>query len=119
LKELDISIKHVGVAVKSIKGSPARIAKFKKCAKLEKVNTKAFLSLYVVTRRNSTYNMFKVAVTYESVFERYTKDDSYYAIDLNGENNMMCQILMIGKDATLHPTTHIFFHEVAELNILP
>jgi hypothetical protein len=62
LKELDISIKCVRAAIKFIKSSPSRIAKFKKCVELEKVNTKAFLSLDVVTRWNSTYNMLKVAV---------------------------------------------------------
>eukprot|EP00267_Zea_mays_P045151 XP_020397404.1 zinc finger BED domain-containing protein RICESLEEPER 2-like [Zea mays] len=137
LKELDISIKHVRAAVKFIKSSPSRIAKFKKCAELEKVNTKAFLALDVVTRWNSTYNMLKVAVAYEKVFERYAEDDPYYAIDLNGEKQpgvpdsddwasaaKMAEFLehfhklTIRVSATLRPTAHIFFHEVAELNIL-
>jgi hypothetical protein len=137
LKELDISIKRVRATVKFIKSSPSRIAKFKKCAELEKVNTKAFLSLDVVTRWNSTYNMLKVAVAYEKVFERYAEDDPYYAIDLNGEKQprvpdsddwasvaKMAEFLehfhklTIRVSATLRPTTHIFFHEVAELNIL-
>jgi hypothetical protein len=137
LKELDISIKRVRAAVKFIKSSPSRIAKFKKCAELEKVNTKAFLALDVVTRWNSTYNMLKVAVAYEKVFERYAEDDPYYAIDLNGEKQpgvpdsddwasaaKMAEFLehfhklTIRVSATLRPTAHIFFHEVAELNIL-
>jgi hypothetical protein len=137
LKELDISIKRVRAAVKFIKSSPSRIAKFKKCAELEKVNTKAFLALDVVTRWNSTYNMLKVAVAYKKVFERYAEDDPYYAIDLNGEKQpgvldsddwasaaKMAEFLehfhklTIRVSATLRPTTHIFFHEVAELNIL-
>jgi hypothetical protein len=83
LEELDASVKRVRVAVRYIKSSPTRIGKFKKCVELEKVNTKAFFCLDVVTCCNSTYNMLNVAVAYKKVFERYVGDDPYYIIDLN------------------------------------
>jgi hypothetical protein len=137
LKELDTSVKRVRAAVRYIKSSPARIGKFKKCAELEKVNTKAFLCLDVVTRWNSTYNMLNAAVAYEKVFERYAEDDPYYTIDLNANKQpgvpdsddwenatKMAEFLQhfhkltLRVSVTLHPTAHIFFHEVAELIIL-
>src|SRR4051812_35698033 len=53
LKELVISMKRVRAAVKFIKNSPARITIFKKCAELEKLANKGFLTLDVCTRWNS------------------------------------------------------------------
>jgi hypothetical protein len=45
LKEIDKSIKHVRAAVKFIRGGSSRLVKFKKCAELAKVQSKAFLNL--------------------------------------------------------------------------
>lgn len=135
LKELDTSVKRVHAAVKFIKTSPSRITRFKKCVELEKVKTKAFLCLDVVTQWNSTYKM--VVATLAKVFERYADDDPYYAHYLNGDkqpivpdsNDWANASKMVGFPKNFHklnlhvfvilyPTGHIFFHEVVELNIL-
>jgi hypothetical protein len=62
--------------------------KFKKCAELAKVQTKAFLTLDVCTRWNSTYLMLNIAQQYEKAFERYSDEDPYYRLDLEGENGL-------------------------------
>ncbi|KAM0909468.1 hypothetical protein ACQ4PT_014792 [Festuca glaucescens] len=82
LKEVEISVKHMRAAIRYVKNSLARITKFKECAELEKVDTKAFLNLDVATRWNSTYFMLKAAVSYEKVFARYSDEDLYFALDL-------------------------------------
>jgi hypothetical protein len=61
LKEVDTSIKRVRAGVRFFKNSPSRLVKFKECAALEKVDNKAFLSLDVYTRWNSTHDMLAAA----------------------------------------------------------
>ncbi|XBI83867.1 hypothetical protein VPH35_092303 [Triticum aestivum] len=137
LKEIDLSVARVRAAVKFVKNSPARITRFKKCVELEKVKSKAFLSLDVPTRWNSIYLMLRAAATYEQVFYRYADEDPYYALDLNGEKGpgvpeaadwdnarKMTEFLehfyklTVRVSASLHCTAHIFFHEIADVIIL-
>jgi hypothetical protein len=68
LKEVDQSIKRVRAAIRYVRSSSSRLAKFKEIAQWEKVNSKAFLNLDVCTRSNSTYDMLKATCTYEKVF---------------------------------------------------
>ncbi|KAM0859393.1 hypothetical protein ACQ4PT_047234 [Festuca glaucescens] len=141
LKEVELSVKRVHAAVKYVKNSPARITKFKECADLEKVETKAFLNLDVSTRWNSTYFMLKAAVSYEKVFARYTDEDPYFALDLLSDKGKekcigvpdeadwenarkMADFLGHFADlttrvsASLHVTANNFFHEIGEVNLL-
>ncbi|XBI28102.1 hypothetical protein VPH35_052403 [Triticum aestivum] len=137
LKELDISVKRVRAAVKFVKNSPARITKFKKCAELEKLANKGFLSLDVCTRWNSTFLMLKAAATYEKVFVRYEEEDPYFAIELNGDKmpgvpqpedwdnaSKMAEFLehfyklTLRVSASNHCTSHIFFHQIADIIVL-
>jgi hypothetical protein len=85
LKEVDRSIKRVRAAVRFVKASSSRLAKLKEIAQLEKVDSKAFLTLDVCTRWNSTYDMLAAACTYEKVFTRYPDEDPYYTIELLSE----------------------------------
>ena len=141
LKEVEISVKRVRAAVKYVKNSPARITKFKECAELEKVDTKAFLNLDVSTRWNSTYYMLKAAVCYEKVFPRYSDEDPYFALDLlsdkgkekyigvpdeNDWENARKMADFLGHfadlatrvSASLHVTANNYFHEIGEVNLL-
>uniref|UniRef100_K3ZLP8 hAT-like transposase RNase-H fold domain-containing protein n=1 Tax=Setaria italica TaxID=4555 RepID=K3ZLP8_SETIT len=68
LKEVDNSIKLVRAAVRFVKNGTSRLVKFRECARSEKVDSKAFLSLDVCTWWNSTHDMLAAACTYEKVF---------------------------------------------------
>ncbi|CAN6374533.1 unnamed protein product [Urochloa humidicola] len=137
LKEIDVSVARVRAAVKFVKSSPTRLSKFKKCAELAKVDSKAFLSLDVCTRWNSTYLMLANAIPYEKAFERYKDDDPYYQLDLEGQNmpgipeksdwekaRKMAEFLehfyelTLRVSATQHVTSHTYFHEIADVLIL-
>ena len=137
LKEIDVSVSRVRAAVKFVKSSPSRLAKFKKCAELAKVDSKAFLSLDVCTRWNSTYLMLASAIPYEKAFERYKDEDPYFQIDLEGQNmpgipdkldwekaRKMAEFLehfyelTLRVSATQHVTSHTYFHEIADVLVL-
>ncbi|KAK1609538.1 hypothetical protein QYE76_033211 [Lolium multiflorum] len=142
LKEVDLSMKRVRAAVRYIKNGTTRLDKFKECADLEKVDTKAFLNLDVCTRWNSTHDMLKAAIIYEKVFARYAEEDIYYTIDLTYEKSSsvkgpgvpdeqdwdnskkMAEFLRHFSDltvrvsASLNVTANTFFHEIGEVNLL-
>lgn len=59
LKELDKSILRVRGGVRYVRSSPARLQKFKLCAKEESLETKRLVCLDVETRWNSTYLMLE------------------------------------------------------------
>ncbi|WVZ70886.1 hypothetical protein U9M48_019515 [Paspalum notatum var. saurae] len=137
LKEVLQSVKCVHAAVRFVKNGTSRLVKFKECAVLEKVDTKAFLSLDVCTRWNSTYDMLKATCAYEKVFARYTEEDPYYTIELISDKGLgvpdeqdwenarkMAEFLGHFADitkrvsASLSVTSHTYFHEIGEVNIL-
>ena len=62
--------------------SPARLAKFKECALVEKIQSKSSLCLDVSTRWNSTYLMLDVAQKFEKAFESFDDVDPYYKSEL-------------------------------------
>jgi hypothetical protein len=142
LKEVDNSIKRVRAAVRFVKNGTSRLVKFKECAVLEKVESKAFLSLDVCTRWNSTYEMLTAACIYEKVFTRYADEDPYFTITLLSDkgnektppgvpdehdwDNARKLAKFLGHfadvtkrvSASLSVTSHTFFHEMGDINIL-
>ncbi|KZV39550.1 zinc finger BED domain-containing protein RICESLEEPER 2-like [Dorcoceras hygrometricum] len=82
LKDISESVTRVRDAVKYVKQSPARLNKFKECAKLEKIESKSSLCLDVSTRWNSTFLMLNVAQKFERAFERFDEEDPYFKLDL-------------------------------------
>jgi hypothetical protein len=142
LKEVDNSIKRVRAAVRFVKNGTSRVVKFKECAVLEKVESKAYLSLDVCTRWNSTYEMLTAACIYEKVFTRYADEDPYFTItflsdqgnektlpgvpDEHDWDNARKLAKFLGHfadvtkrvSASLSVTAHTFFHEIGGINIL-
>lgn len=82
LKEMNISIERVRGAIKYVRHSPSRIARFRECIEMEKIECKKFLCLDVSTRWNSTYLMLESAQRFIPAFERYIDLDQMYAAEL-------------------------------------
>ena len=142
LKEVDQSIKRIRAAIRFVRASSSRIAKFKEIAQWEKVDSKPFLNLDVCTRWNSTYDMLAAACTYEKVFARYPEEDPYYTIELLSETKpgvpgpgvpdehdwdnarKLAEFLKYFANittrvsASLSVTAHTYFHEILEVNAL-
>lgn len=94
LKEQDDSITRIRNAVRYVRSSPAREAKFIVCVEKEKIKCEKMVCLDVETRWNSTFMMLEVATIYESAFERmYVEDYNYEAFfkinndEIGGDNN--------------------------------
>ena len=68
-------VAHVKGAVRYVRQSPARLAKFKECAVIEKIKSKSLLCLDVSTRWNSTYLMLDAAQKFEKAFEAFDDVD--------------------------------------------
>ncbi|XP_026441991.1 zinc finger BED domain-containing protein RICESLEEPER 2-like, partial [Papaver somniferum] len=69
------SIGRIRSVIKFVTGSPSRLAKFKECAALEKIDCKKMVFLDVKTRWNATYLMLDAAIPYEKVFKRLERED--------------------------------------------
>ena len=133
-KEVTGSIRKVREAIKFVKSSPSRLARFKDGAKIEKIDSKGWLSLDVCTRWNSTYLMLDTAEKFEKVFKRFEEEDRYFCADLEGtcegvptskdwQNvRRMVTILKHFYDLTqsisgsLYVTANTFFHEIVALH---
>ncbi|XP_066317809.1 zinc finger BED domain-containing protein RICESLEEPER 2-like [Miscanthus floridulus] len=95
------------------------------------------MTLDICTRWNSTYLMLNAAQKYQKAFERYSDEDPYYILELEGENGpgvptkadwdkarKMADFLEHFYDLTLRvsvqsrPTSHTYFHEIADVLLL-
>ncbi|XP_057981182.1 zinc finger BED domain-containing protein RICESLEEPER 3-like [Malania oleifera] len=83
LKLVGDSVLRIRQAVKYIRQSPGRTAKFKECEDEEKVKCKKHLCLDVPTRWNSTYMMLDTAQKFQKVFDRYDEKDRDFTLDLS------------------------------------
>uniref|UniRef100_A0A803PIE6 BED-type domain-containing protein n=1 Tax=Cannabis sativa TaxID=3483 RepID=A0A803PIE6_CANSA len=144
LKDLYLSICSICNAVRYVKSSPARLGKFKDCAKEENIQSKALLSLDVPTRWNSTYLMLEAALKFKKAFNRLEGDmyfTSYFDEPLNGKKidgppseldwdnaSVFLKFLKIFYEVTLkfsgslYSTSNLYFLEICEvkqeLNVL-
>ena len=80
LKDMHDCIAAIRNSVRYIRPSPARLQKFKICAKKELIEYKGGLVLDVQTRWNSTYMMLDVALKFEKAFARYKEEDDKFVI---------------------------------------
>ncbi|WVY90741.1 hypothetical protein V8G54_036257 [Vigna mungo] len=69
LKEIKDSISKIRSAVKYVKSSPARFARFKACVEQEGISYKGIVCLDIETRWNSTYLMLEASLKYKDAFE--------------------------------------------------
>ncbi|XP_057954073.1 zinc finger BED domain-containing protein RICESLEEPER 1-like [Malania oleifera] len=131
LKLVGDSVLRIRQAVKYIRQSPGRTAKFKECANEEKVNCKKHLCLDVPTRWNSIYMMLDTAQKFQKVFDRYDEKDQDFTLDLSKDGGKgkpmeddwdnvrkMVQFLGCFYHFTLrvsgsnYVTSNTFFHEI-------
>ncbi|KAJ9562424.1 hypothetical protein OSB04_007584 [Centaurea solstitialis] len=82
LKMADSAVKKLRDTVRWVRGSPARLLKFRELATLLGVEDTCSLCLDVPTRWNSTCMMIRNAVPYRTVFEAYDGHDASFKFDL-------------------------------------
>jgi hypothetical protein len=75
LKGLGDCVSNIRNAVKFVRSSPQRMARFKECIKCEKIQSTKTVCLDVQTRWNSTYLMLSAAEKYEKAFTRLGEED--------------------------------------------
>ncbi|XP_038716676.1 zinc finger BED domain-containing protein RICESLEEPER 2-like [Tripterygium wilfordii] len=132
MKESIASIDRVRAVIKFIRASPARIQKFKECAEMERIPSKASLCLDVCTRWNSTYLMLDTAMKFETAFERFEELEPQITSEVAVEGGMPKQEdwgnvkrlvtflqyfyqLTLKVSGTSYVTSNQFFHDLSVL----
>ena len=82
LKMADSAVKKLQENVRRVRGSPARLVKFRDLANTFNVMDTCSLCLDVPTRWNSTYMMIRNALPYKTVFEHFDDHDASFKGDL-------------------------------------
>ena len=78
LKDKHLSVTSVRDAVRFVKSSPHRAAKFKECIEFAGITCKKLVCLDVSTRWNATYLMLEVAEKFQLAFEKLEDEESSY-----------------------------------------
>nr|KYP45684.1 Putative AC transposase [Cajanus cajan] len=129
LKEVDDSILRIRGAVKYIKSSPSRLARFKACAEQEEITYKGLICLDAETRWNSTYLMLEATLKYKKAFDLLEMQDNKYVEDLHkgkgvplesdwNDAHLLVPFLKMFYDTTIriygsyHVTSNIYMKEV-------
>ncbi|KAL9690156.1 hypothetical protein QQ045_010552 [Rhodiola kirilowii] len=102
LKSMNHSISRIRNAVRYVRQSPSRWAKFKECISLEKIDNKSHVTLDVRTRWNSTYIMLESAVKFETAFERLEILDPFFCMELCSKDKGMDSDGDNGNDSDVH-----------------
>jgi len=128
LEDHNDSVERIRTTVKFVRSSPSRLKIFKKCAELEKIDTRSLLSLDLETRWNATYLMLENAEKFEKAFARLDKvcrlfkayfanKDPPTADDWQTTRRILCFLKLFEKvttrlSASLHVTSSIVFHDI-------
>ncbi|KAL1111766.1 hypothetical protein V6Z11_D02G082500 [Gossypium hirsutum] len=121
---LNLIVQYVRGAVRYIRASLSRLAKFNQRVKEEMIDSKAQLCLDVPTRWNSTYMMLKVAKKYERAFESYVRDGHNFFLDLTAGDGVLTfddwEIVrrIIKVFGSLHVTSHPLFEVLTDVHCL-
>ncbi|XP_050875977.1 zinc finger BED domain-containing protein RICESLEEPER 2 [Lathyrus oleraceus] len=78
LKDKHLSVTSVRDAVRFVKSSPHRAAKFKECIEFAGITCKKLVCLDVSTRWNATYLMLEAAEKFQLAFEKLEDEESSY-----------------------------------------
>ncbi|XP_050897975.1 zinc finger BED domain-containing protein RICESLEEPER 2 [Lathyrus oleraceus] len=78
LKDKHLSVTSVRDAVRFVKSSPHRAAKFKECIEFAGITCKKLVCLDVSTRWNAAYLMLEVAEKFQLAFEKLEDEESSY-----------------------------------------
>jgi hypothetical protein len=104
LDELGDCIDNIRNAVKYVKSSSSRMAKFKSCIEWENITCTKMVCLDVKTRWNSTYLMLCAAEKYKKAFELLGEEDNQFIVPsiIDWENvRAFMKFLKTFYDATL------------------
>ncbi|XP_012567524.1 zinc finger BED domain-containing protein RICESLEEPER 2-like [Cicer arietinum] len=131
LKDEDISITRMQKAVKYVRSSPSRLARFKGCVERDKISYKGLICLDMETKWNSTYLMLVMVVKYKKAFDLLEIADAMYVKELSKDKgpgvplskdwdfaNTVLPFLTIFYDATMrisdssYVTSNIYMKEV-------
>lgn len=133
LKAINPSVIKVRDAVRFIRHSPARLARFKECCERENIESNSMLCLDVCTGWNSIYLMLSVAVKFQKAFEHFEIDDPHFLTSLthgvptNADwDNVKRMVdllsifyhLTIRISGSLYVTSNKFYDEVNRVKIL-
>ncbi|WVZ14298.1 hypothetical protein V8G54_011864 [Vigna mungo] len=130
LKEIKDSISKIRGAVKYVKSSPARFARFKACVEQEGISYQGIVCLDVETWWNSTYLMLEASLKYKDAFVLLDMQDKKFGIEMAKSNGgvpleedweyarSILPFLKIFYDSTLrisgssYVTSHMYMNEV-------
>lgn len=131
LKEKHTSVTSVRDAVRFVKSSPQRAAKFKECVEFAGITSKKLVSLDVSTRWNATLFMLGSAVPFQVAFEKLEDEDPSYReyfgpagppTSDDWENaRAFCVFLELFYEATKlfstsqHVSIHTAFHQISSI----
>jgi hypothetical protein len=131
LKDKHLSVTSIREAVRFVKSSPQRAAKFKECIEFAGITCKKLVCLDVSTRWNSAYLMLEAAERFQVAFEKLEDDDSsfreFFGVDgppmnIDWENaRAFSRFLQLFYEATKlfsasqHVSIHTAFYQISSI----